>query len=223
MAAWASLGPQAGLYTVLFKVVPAISLLRAPSRFGLIAMFGIAVLAGVAVASTRRRVWLAAVLTVLVAAENSAQTETWGWPSWPIQEQGAVPHAYWVLASLPPGPVVEYPFPYKSDDIHNNTNAMLMSAYHWQPIVNGYSDIVPSDMYEIMLPINGFPDPASFRLFAERKVRYVIWDLRTYSAESFATLMARFPSYAKYLKPLVHDDDVWLYEIVGYPSSTPTQ
>lgn len=223
MAAWASLGPQAGLYTVLFKLVPAINLLRVPSRFGLITMFAVAVLAGVAVASARRRVWLAAVLTVFVAAENGAQTATWGWPSWPIQEHGAVPHAYWVLASLPRGPVVEYPFPYISDNIHNNTNAMLMSTYHWQPLVNGYSDIIPSDVYEIMLPINGFPDAASFRIFAERKVRYVIWDLRTYSAESLATLVARFPPYAKYLKPLVHDDDVWLYEIVGYPSSTPTQ
>ena len=35
------------------------------------------------------------------------------------------------LATLPRGPVVEYPFPYKSTDLHNHGWAMLMSTYHW--------------------------------------------------------------------------------------------
>lgn len=216
-SAWASLGPQAGLYTVLFKLVPAMSFLRAPSRFGLMTTFAASILAAIAISSARRRVLVAAVLTLLVAAENGAQTERWGWPSWPVSEMDPVPHAYTVLATLPRGSVVQYPFPYNSSDLHNHSKAMLASTFHWQPMVNGYSDVIPGDMYAIMLPINGFPDEPSFKIFAERKVRYVIWDLRTYDAVSRATLLARFPAYAKYLKPLVHDDDVWLYEVTGYP------
>ena len=217
VSVWASFGPKGGLYSVLFRVVPAIDLLRAPSRFGLVAMFAIAVLAGIAVSSARRRTRVVLALTLLVAAENAARTTPWGWPSWPLQMADAVPRAYTVLATLPHGAVVEFPFPYKSTDLLNHSRAMLTSTYHWQPMVNGYSDVIPNDMYEIMLPINGFPDAASFAIMEARHVRYVVWDMRTYNTDSRAALMARFPAYAQYLKAIVHDDDVWLDEIVSYP------
>lgn len=217
VSVWASFGPKAGLYAWLFRIVPAMDLLRAPSRFGLISTFACAVLAGIAISSVRRRTWVAAVLTILVAAESAALTAQWGWPSWPLQRMDPVPRAYTVLASLPRGAVVEFPFPYKSMDLLNHSRSMLLSTYHWQPMVNGYSDVIPSDMYDIMLPINGFPDADSFKIMQARQVKYVLWDLRTYNAESRAALMARFPAYAQHLKAIVHDDDVWLDEIVSYP------
>ena len=218
-AALASFGPQALLYTALFKIVPAMGLLRAPSRFGLVTMFAIAVLAGVAVSTIRLRRWLALVLLVMVAAECGAQTERWGWPSWPIQETGPIPRAYRVLATLPRGGVVEYPFPYDSRDFHNHSEAMLMGAYHLQPLVNGYSDIIPADFYDIALPINAFPDATSFAIMKKYGVRYVVWRIKTYNDDSRERLVARFPPYSQFLKPIVQDDDVWLYEIVGYPQS----
>jgi hypothetical protein len=66
LAFWASLGPRAGLYTVLFKTVPVFSLLRAPGRTGIIvtlvlalfAAFGVRAIASVA--STFRWKWNAA-------------------------------------------------------------------------------------------------------------------------------------------------------------------
>lgn len=218
-AALASFGPSGIVYTVLFKTVPAMGLLRAPSRFGLVTMFAVAVLAGVAVSTIRLRRWLAVAFLVVVAAECGAQTELWGWPSWPVRPMDAVPRAYRVLATLPRGGTVEYPFPYVSDDVHSHTKAMLMSAYHWQPMVNGYSDIVPDDFYKIMLPINDFPDANSFAIMKKYGVRYVVWRMNTYGDESRARLQARFPPFTSYLKPLVQDDDVWLFEIVGYPVS----
>ena len=36
LAFWASLGPRAGLYSLLFKTIPVFSLLRAPGRTGII-------------------------------------------------------------------------------------------------------------------------------------------------------------------------------------------
>lgn len=213
----ASFGPKALLYSVLFRVVPAMSLLRAPSRFGLVAMFAIAVLAGVAASSIRQRRWLAVALLLLIAAESGAETKQWGWPSWPIQETGAIPRAYRILATLPRGAVVEYPFPYDSTDLHRHTEAMLMSTYNWQPLVNGYSDVIPDDFYKILLPINEFPSTDSFAIMKNYNVRYVVWRIDTYNAESHARLEARFPPFMPYLKPIVQDKDVWLFEITGYP------
>ena len=219
MAAVASLGPKYWLYTVFFHVVPAIGHLRAPSRFGLIVAIALAILGGVAVSNIRQRRWLAVVLLAFVALESGASTSQWGWPSWPVQQRGPVPTALRVLATLPPGVTVEYPFPYISENVHNHTDAMLNSTYHWQPLVNGYSDIVPDDFYKIMLPINYFPDDGSFKLMAQYHVRYVLWRIDTYNAESRKTLESRFPPFAKYLKPIVTSGDVWLYEITSYPAS----
>src|SRR5262249_13156492 len=44
IAFWASFGPQAGLYTVLYQLVPVFSFLRAPGRFGVIVALALSVL-----------------------------------------------------------------------------------------------------------------------------------------------------------------------------------
>jgi hypothetical protein len=36
LAFWISFGPAAGLYRILFHVIPVFSLLRAPSRIGIV-------------------------------------------------------------------------------------------------------------------------------------------------------------------------------------------
>lgn len=218
---WASFGPKAGLYLVFDRAVPAMDLLRVPSRFGIVVMFALAVLAAYAVAPLRRRWWVAALLAAAVAAESGARTEAWGFPSWPLQRLDPPSRAYQALARLPKGVVVEYPFPYRSSDFHSHTKAMLWSMFHWQPLVNGYSDVVPEDFEEIALPINAFPDENSFAIMARYGVKYVVWHVDTYDSESFARLSARFPPFDRHLKPIIKDRDIWLYEIVAYPPATP--
>ncbi len=53
LAFWASLGPRAGLYTVLFKTVPVFSLLRAPGRTGIIVTLVLALFAAFGVRAIR--------------------------------------------------------------------------------------------------------------------------------------------------------------------------
>src|SRR4051812_17618101 len=70
-ALWASFGPAAGLYRILFHL-PAFSFLRAPARFGLIVVLALAVPASLALARTlralpARRRSMAAVFAVALA------------------------------------------------------------------------------------------------------------------------------------------------------------
>ena len=51
---WASLGPRAGLYTVLHNTIPIFSFLRAPERMGIVVVLCLAVLAAYAVRALRR-------------------------------------------------------------------------------------------------------------------------------------------------------------------------
>jgi hypothetical protein len=131
-----------------------------------------------------------------------------------------LPRAYRVLSILPPGPVIEFPFPYVSTDFHSHTRAMLRSTENWLPLVNGYSDFIPSDFYQLALPINGFPDAASFALLKARGVRYVIVRLADYGAFR-EPLLARFVPYGSHLRLLTDDQDVQLYEILSWPDDPP--
>lgn len=219
VAAWASFGPDGGLYLVMHHVIPGMSMLRAPARLGIVVAFALAVLAGFAVARIERRwTWAPALIVCVLVAELGVRTTEWGWPSWPLRERLPLSPAYQRLARLPRGVLLEFPFPYVSATFHNHAAPMFWSTYHWQPLVNGYSDLIPPDFYEIALPINAFPDPASFAIARDRQVRYVLWHLDRYDERSRAVLMQRLATYADYFQPLARTDDVWLFEIVKWPS-----
>lgn len=218
LAFWASFGPSAGLYAWLNAALPGMSLMRAPARFGVLVAFGLSMLAAFGAARvTGRRAWLGVMLAFVVAAELSVKTAEWGWPSWPLRVSPPVSPAYRMLASLPRGVLVEFQFPYVSSNYHNHGTAMYWSTYHWQPMVNGYSDVIPPDFDRIALPINGFPDPESFAIMRERQVRYVLWHIDFYEGEPRAVIEARLERYKDSLRPLVRTSDTWLYEITKWP------
>ena len=215
-ALWASFGPAAGLYTVLMQIVPAIGLLRAPSRLGLLVMVALAVFAAFGVrALSRRRAWMPAVLVPLVALEFASLP----WSVVPVDPR--VPEAWRILAEAPRGAVVEFPFRYRKEQFPDHARAMFNSTYHWQPMVNGYSDVIPKDFVALAGPINAFPDPGSFALMKRLNVKYVVWHFENgrdgYDPVSRQKILDRLPPYERYLKQLTTDRDVWLYEITGYP------
>jgi hypothetical protein len=217
LAFWASFGPAAGLWSWL-GAAPGMAYLRAPARLGLVVAFALAVIGGVGaarVASGRR--WVFGVLVVLAALELGVKTDAWGFPSWPLAVAPAVPPAYERLAQMPPGVVVEFPFPYVSSNYHNHSVAMYWSTVHWKPLVNGYSDVIPPDFDAIAVPINYFPDPASFEIMRARQVRYVVWHIDAYRGDGQRTIEDRLRQYAPFVRPVLTTDDVWLYEITGWP------
>jgi len=217
-AVWAAFGPRLLLYTVIAKVVPGMALLRAPVRYGILVSFALAILAGFgAVRLIRGRVAVTAALLLVTAMELTVWGGPGTTPGWTLARMPTVPQAYRLLASLPQGAVVEFPFPYRRIDFHRHLVPMFWSVFHWQPLVNGYSDVIPQDFRDIAVPINAFPDPASFEILRARQVRYVVWDMDGYDPASRERLMARFPPYAAYLQLLTTDHDVWLYEIRDYP------
>jgi hypothetical protein len=212
LAIWASFGPTAGLYRVI-ELLPGAELLRAPVRIAIVVTFALAVLAGYGVrALAQSRAWLAPVVAAGLVLEAAAVP-------WPLVDRGPIPRAYEMLAELPRGPVIQYLFSYKSSDFHNQTHAMLNSTYNWQPLVNGYSDLTPAGFEEMAVPINDFPDPASFELLHKLGVRYVIFDLNDYQGEARQRLLARLPPYESNMRRLTTDHDVWLYEITSWPQA----
>jgi len=212
-AFWISLGPSAGLYSLLYWLMPGFSLMRAPVRFALIVAFGLAVLAGLAVQAlmSRARVPLAVggVLVALTLAEH------YYWFSFrPVPPPSP---AYDVLARQAPAPVIEMPFFEQPPFFPRHSFYMLMSTRHWMPLVNGYSDYTPPDFQETAVALAPFPFPRAFARAKELGVRYAMFHLNVYDARTRAEVEGRLREFAPYLRELYADADTRLYEISGFP------
>jgi hypothetical protein len=216
IAFWASFGPDAGLYRLFFETVPVFSFLRAPGRMGLMVALALTVLASAAFApwiraAARPRAWTAA-LVLLAAVELN------GAPLTVLREPPPVPEAYRMLARLPQGPVAEFPYFYRRSDFPRHAGYMLGSTAHWQPLINGYSDHIPRAWRATVLSLSSFPTRESFGILGRIGARYVVFHLRGYDRRSRARLLERLETYGRFLRPLVQQDDVWLYEIVDWPN-----
>jgi hypothetical protein len=213
-AAWFSLGPSGLLYTAAYRVVPGWSLLRAPSRFGILVTLAFVVLAGIAIASRLRASGRRPVLAVLVGVLAVADVAS---VPWDPRDAPPVPAAHRMLASLPPGTVAEFPFFFRKIDFHRHSLYMLYSTAHWHPLVNGYSDRLPNDFEPMVIPVSSFPAWEAFGILKRHGARYVVFHLDLYDGRSREKLLERIDRYKLFLRPMVQQDDVWLYEIVQWP------
>jgi hypothetical protein len=212
LAFWASLGPRAGLYTVLFKAVPVFSLLRAPGRTGIIVVLVLALFAAFGVRALRRRTSVA----VAVACCGAALLELNGIPvDW--REARPISPVYDVLAGMPRGAVAEFPFYERRIDFHIHTIYMVNSTRHWQPLLNGYSDYIPPDFRELAVVLSSFPSRESFEAMKQRRTRYIVIHSDLYGAETAPLIESRLQAYMPYLRPVASDDRVQIYEIVAWP------
>lgn len=211
VSAWLSFGPSAGLYTLAYRIVPAWSLLRAPARFGILVGLALSALAAVGLADAFRRSRRPGLVLLLAAAAAVAELSA---VPWDVRDALPVARPYRMLAQLPPGSVAEFPFFFRPIDFHRHSLYMLYSTAHWHPLVNGYSDFVPDDFRQMVVPVSSFPAWEALGILSAHGARYVMFHLDLYDARSREKLLERIERYREYIRPLAQEGDVWLYEIV---------
>ncbi len=214
LAFWTALGPKAGLYALLHNTVPVFSFLRAPARTGIVVTLCLVVLGSIAMTRLMngRRARVIAGVLFLLAVADLVQA--------PLRMREAEPlhSVYRSLALLPKGPVIELPFWYNRPEFPRHAESMLRSTAHWQPLINGYSDHIPQDFRDSVLPLSSFPSRESFALLEKVGARYAVFRLDLTDARTRVKLIQRIEvDYAQYLRPLEKDGDAWLFEIVGWP------
>jgi len=215
-ALWESFGPDAWLYRVTYRVVPALTFLRAPSRFGVMVVFSLSVLAAIAVSRLRERRLLtrlgAVTLVVAAIAEHAVPVP---WTATPAFDQ-----AYTVLADQPYGAVVELPV-YSHGANYFRTQYMVASTVHWKPLVNAYSDVIPLSFSNDRDTLATFPSRDAFKILEATGVRYVVFHLAEYSQDAALQrwLADALREFSPYLRLVEGSADLALYEIVGYPSA----
>jgi hypothetical protein len=212
---WATLGPRAGLYTLFYTVIPVFSLLRAPERIGILVVLCLAVLAAFAVRALRARFPRRAGLVgaaVCAAALLELNDVPFDW-----RRDEPIPIGYRVLAGMPRGPVVEFPFYERRIDFHIHTRYMLNSTAHWQPLVNGYSDYIPADFQPAARVLATFPSRESFAEMRERRVRYLTIRRSRYGRPAAMEVEQRLQPFLPHLRLLSDDKDLAVYEVISWP------
>jgi hypothetical protein len=165
-----SFGPKLPGYAALYEVMPLLRAVRATARFGYLAIFAVAALAGFGVAVLQRAVPARAWQTVGVLLVAIAAIEPTAAPLG-LRRVADVPPIYSHLPANA-GAVVELPF-FNGRAAFLHAPYMLNSTAHWRPLVNGYSGFQPASFHRHVEALAGFPDRRSVRALLDLGVTHV--------------------------------------------------
>lgn len=174
-----SLGSLTPVYTWAYELVPPLRGLRAINRFGILAVFALATLAGIGLSGLKwpvsplRRSLVAFVLLLLATGESFH-----GWGSDPWRDTAGRIHRYLATSSWP-GAVLELPI-YQRREFHRNAGYLLASTVHWRPLVNGFGGFAPPDFDDNAHLAGGFPSVLTVAWLQEIGVGYVVIHLDRY-------------------------------------------
>jgi hypothetical protein len=201
--------------------LPGFNFIRVPSRFILVVVLCLGVLAAAAFETItakwkmRSRLAGAVVLAALLLVEYSSH------PFAGVPYRLDIPAAdRWLDSQPKPFTVAELPVP-SVGDLGNyersQTRAMLHSTAHWQKTVHGYSGIrqpLHEQLYEVM---TRFPDPSSIDALRGVGVTYVVVHGKDYG-ERWREVEPRL-AQSRDLRPVHADGDDRVYAITARVSS----
>lgn len=216
VSAWLMLGPDYGLYALLYRM-PAANFTRVPSRYVTLALLALAVLAagGFDALTARLRPWtrsgLAAALGVFLAIEFHVM------PLNAQRYQAEIPAAdRWLGHRSKPFTIAEVPVIDPSMVVQASNRQsfyMIHSMAHWQKTVNGYSGHEPSRHRQLYRRLVTFPDERSLASLRRFGVDYVVVHTTYYPQGEWEPVRERLVKYSSRLTLLYNDGDSRVYAL----------
>jgi hypothetical protein len=200
--------------------IPGFDLLRNPLRWAIPIGLALPVLAGIGLSqleqragSTRRR-GAPRGLAVLALALGLPLGQLPAGDAW--DGKGARRRAYRALAALPPGPVVEIPWPLQPlNDTETASLYMLGSTLHWRSIANGTSGYVPAPYPLLRQVAQDLPDASALRRFRElADVRWIVVHREDLSAPQRVAWAAALRTSA--LRRVYSNPTTWILEVADW-------
>jgi len=222
-----SFGPATPIYDWLYAWTPPLRSLRNAARFGYLALFSIAALAGYGLAvlttvglrptprldrSRGPQRWRQAIGVFAIAAVN---LESLVAPIDYVPFNGFSP-VYAALARNPGRAVVELPFP-EAADVHRNAPYVLASTVHWRPLLNGYSGYVPPDYQALAERLASFPSNEALSALVEFDVTHIVVHLNGYPRHLRPSLLSAIAERRELRLLLDDGEGNRLYRLEGVP------
>jgi hypothetical protein len=177
VAFWFTIGPPYGLWQFTHSL-PVFSFLRVPSRFVLLEVLALGIVAAFGARWVATRIAPARQTTVLAATTLLLVVEffPWGIDTTPFKVETTSADR-WLASQTGPLVVAEFPVP---DSLAETTQAlratrfMLHSTAHWHKIVHGYSGAEPAHYRPLREHMKNFPSTASVEALAAHGVTHVV-------------------------------------------------
>ena len=162
------------------ELLPGFSLLRGPTRWGILAGVALPLLAGLGAHALDLASGRALLGRIALAVAAAA---TFGWFAIPTQTAWLNPPImearYKALRELPDGALLELPWDVSAGDIDQGSRSVLASTLHWRPIVNGYTGHRPHSYRFVQRIASHLPAPRAIeQLRRLTGIRFVLLDLQ---------------------------------------------
>jgi hypothetical protein len=212
---WLSASAPIGLWPAVYWL-PGFNFIRVASRFTLLGVMCLAVLAGFGfdrcaarLTPRRRTIAAAAVCALLVGEFADVPLETL-----PYRVQPPSADA-WLDRQPKPFSVAEVPVPtaHEGGEERRQTAFMLHSMAHWQRTVHGYSGLRPALHYELFRQLRVFPDEISLGRLSALGVDYVVVHVDLYPPGEWPAVDERLRQFEKVLKLVYSDETARVYAL----------
>ena len=205
-----ALDPPYGLWQYVYWL-PGFDFIRAATRFMILGVLGVAVLAGIgfdrmtaALAANTRRLAGVAVGALLVLEFNLV-------PFAGVPYEVRIPAAdQWLAQKDGRFAIAEVPATRADRD---QTRYMLHSMAHWQKTVHGYSGLRPRLHEQLYGHLEAFPNEESLRELARLDVSYLVVHLSSYSTEDRRTVEEGLRTFDSWLTLEYEDPESHVYSI----------
>jgi len=212
---FASLGPHGvggmSLFHILYDAGPFMHGLRQVSRFAVLGLFGVSVLAalgaanvtanarrfGALASTTLAALAFAEVLVAPVSADRPGGEALVAIPPAP-------PVYEWLARQPGKFSIVELPFAPRGQ-MWQNGSYVYWSTVHWHGVVDAYSGFAPPSYADLARTLGGFPDDRSHEALIARHVRYVVVHFDLYKPWNMPLNVARV------------NRTRWLHEVQRFP------
>jgi hypothetical protein len=200
-------------YRFFYRHLPGFDGIRVPARIAVLALFGIAVLAGLGVSTliAKREKAMGILLLALLLVEYRTYSLADVFPKAPAPS----PAHLWLAGKETAGAVLVLPIQ-EGSDIAKESFAMYQSTAHFRPLVNGYSGWWPNDYWELVGRLRSFPTARSLRFLMERApVRFILVQYDRMPAPRRRELEEGMERYQEKIPLVFRLGDEAVYEIEG--------
>jgi hypothetical protein len=206
-----SFGASLPGYAVLHEYIPLLQGVRAAARWGMLALTGVAILAGFAVARLearwRSRSWWTAAAIGIVGLVT---VEALRAPLNLVRFNGT-PAVHRRLNQDSVTGIVVFPL-YGGAQFNGNARYLLDQTRHWRPMVNGYSSFAPQSFFDRAARLQAFPAPETIAELKSIGVSHVVLHRAPLEEAFGAAALAALRAHAD-LEFVVEQEGVIIYRI----------
>ncbi|MFY9826712.1 MAG: hypothetical protein WAM82_35470 [Thermoanaerobaculia bacterium] len=207
------------VYEPLMRVIPGISGMRVPARFGAFVSFTVVYFAARGIDALLRRLpgprLRAAVvggLVAVLAVELAPRASDWE----PLTKEEDMPEVYsWIRDQPTVHSLIELPI---HQDIREN-QVLYASTVHWKPVANGYSGYVPASHQALFKRIHFLPGPGGLDLLRSLWITHMLIHARRADrAEEVRDWEARFATGPNpQVERVYAADGFYVYRVLAAP------